>query len=237
MRIVLSISSGRPDFLLGQPIPSPKSVNFEVVCTDGVRLVATLFGGTGGEIRQDVAIINPGAGIPASYYHPFALWLSERGIPTTTYDYRGIGKSRSGSLKGFRASVEDWGSKDCAAVLQATKQSFPNAKITVIGHSIGGFVTGFLTEPECVDKFVIIGGHTGFYGDYAPNVRIKMLAAWHIMMPAVTWVVGIFPVAASAYRRTFHEESRWSGQDVCDQISGGTSALALACLVQSEAWS
>ena len=170
-----------------------KGLNFEVLCSDGFRLSATLFSSAKGEPNERVAIINSGAGIPARYYQKFALWLAARGIPTITYDYRGIGESRPRTLRGFEASVEDWGSKDCAAVLRSIKGSFPQAHIAVIGHSIGGFVTGFVTDVGSIDRLVFIGGHTGFYGDYRRSVRLQMFLTWHVLMPAVTQIVGYFP--------------------------------------------
>ena len=72
-----------------------------------------------------VAIINSGAGIPKSFYEPFASWLADKGVPTITYDYRGIGGSRGKSLRHLSASIQDWGSKDCAGILKYTHGLYP----------------------------------------------------------------------------------------------------------------
>jgi predicted alpha/beta hydrolase len=39
----------------------------------------------------------------------------------------------------------------------------------------------------------LIGGHTGFWRDYSKTKRLRMYALWHVMMPALTRVVGFFP--------------------------------------------
>jgi predicted alpha/beta hydrolase len=54
-------------------------------------------------------------------------------------------------------------------------------------------VTGFVTDTESIDRLVFIGGHTGFYGDYRRSVRLQMFLTWHVLMPAVTQIVGYFP--------------------------------------------
>lgn len=140
-----------------------------------------------------VALINAGAGIDSRYYERFAAFLANSGIPTVIYDYRGIGRSRPESMRGFDASVEYWGSKDCAAVLEWLANRFPGAKRLLIGHSIGGFLTGFAPNGHLIDQMVLIGAHTGYWGDYAPFARPWMYVLWHVWMPLVTRVVGYFP--------------------------------------------
>ena len=140
-----------------------------------------------------VGLINAGAGISSRYYDRFAAFLAVNGIPTLVYDYRGIGRSRPHSLRGFNASVEDWGSKDCAAALSWLRDRFPQAKIIVIGHSIGGFVTGFVPNGALIDKMLFVGAHTGYWRDYSPATRPLMLLLWHVFMPAITLLFGYFP--------------------------------------------
>ena len=140
-----------------------------------------------------VALVNAGAGIASRYYDRFAAFLAENGVPTLVYDYRGIGRSRPHSLRGFNASVEDWGSKDCAAAISWLQDHFPQAKILVVGHSIGGFVTGFVTNGALIDKMLLIGAHTGYWRDYSPAARPLMLLLWHVLMPAITSLLGYFP--------------------------------------------
>lgn len=164
-----------------------------VPAADGHPLAATLWMPDRGSASDRVVVVNAGAGIPARYYERFAAWLADRGPPTLTYDYRGIGASRPARLRGFEATVEDWGSKDCAAVLDAMSTRFPSARLAVIGHSIGGLVTGLAPRGERVDRMALVGTHTGYWRDYAPRARLPMYAAWHIAMPALAQLLGYFP--------------------------------------------
>ena len=143
--------------------------------------------------HERVVILNSGAGIPKSFYEPFASWLADQGLPTVTYDYRGIGASRGKSIHKLSATIRDWGSKDCAAVLLDAFSAYPRAKISVVGHSIGGIVTKFVTTAVGIERLLLISPHTGFFGDYADNSRAKMFIAWHVLMPLITRIAGYFP--------------------------------------------
>ena len=108
----------------------------------------------------------------------------------TTAESVDLGQRRS---EDFKASVEEWGSKDCAAVLDWLRDRFPEAERIVVGHSVGGFVTGFVTNGTLIDRMLLVSAHTGYWRDYAARMRLPMFLLWHALMPAITHVVGYFP--------------------------------------------
>ena len=167
--------------------------DFVLAAADSYPLAARLWASTDTQSAFATALINAGAGIGMRYYDRFAHFLATNGIPTLVYDYRGIGQSRPSVLRGFTASVEDWGSKDCAAALEWLSGRFPKARRIVIGHSVGGFVTGFVTNGRKIDRMLLVGAHTGYWRDYAARPRLPMYLLWHALMPALTRVVGYFP--------------------------------------------
>jgi predicted alpha/beta hydrolase len=160
---------------------------------DGKTLRGTCFSPENVPELPLVTIINAGAGIPASYYKRFADCLADRGIVTVTYDYRGIGKSRPVGLRGYRATIKDWGEFDAPAALCWARENFPDRSRAVIGHSIGGFLAGFVADVSLIDRLVLVGAHTGYWGDYARRAKTLMWAAWHVVMPLITWLFGYFP--------------------------------------------
>jgi predicted alpha/beta hydrolase len=147
---------------------------FRFATADGENLHATCFAPEDGHELPLVAVINPGAGIPATYYKRFAEGLADRGIVTITFDYRGIGPSRPAKLRGFRATIKDWGELDAPAVLRWAREHYPDRRRAVIGHSVGGFLTGFTPDPTLIDRMVFVGAHTGYWGDYARRARPLM---------------------------------------------------------------
>src|ERR1700752_2127899 len=104
------------------------STDLLLTATDRYPLAARLWSTGEPSSPAVAALINAGAAIGMPYYDRFAGFLASNGIPTLIYDYRGIGKSRPTRLRGFVASVEDWGSKDCAAVIGWLAERFPGAK-------------------------------------------------------------------------------------------------------------
>ena len=58
-----------------------------------------------------VAVINAGAGIPATYYKRFAEGLADRGIVTITCDYRGIGPLRVLCRRSSAGVAYDWAAR------------------------------------------------------------------------------------------------------------------------------
>lgn len=140
-----------------------------------------------------VAVVNSGAAIPKALYESFASWLADNGVATVTYDYRGVGGSRGKSIRGLDVSIQDWGSKDCAAILNAVTSRYAGAKLHVVGHSIGGIVTGFVRNPPAIDRMVLVSPHTGSWRDYARPARRRMYWQWHVLMPGITRLVGYFP--------------------------------------------
>jgi predicted alpha/beta hydrolase len=140
-----------------------------------------------------VGVLHPGAGIAAGRYGRFAAFLADAGIPTLTYDYRGIGLSRPAKLARFDATMEDWAQYDCAAAISCLRERFPGAEVIGIAHSIGALLVGGAENAAEQSRLVLIGAHTGYYADYRARYRLPMTLVWHALMPAITRVVGYFP--------------------------------------------
>jgi predicted alpha/beta hydrolase len=178
------------------PETSPARAQAEhltIRAADGYPLAARLWTAPGVADPATVAMINAGAGINSLFYDRFAAFLAESGYPALVYDYRGIGQSRHGSLRGFQATVDEWGSKDCAAVLDWLSARYPFARRLVVGHSVGGFLTGFAQNGHLIDRMLLVGAHTGYWRDYAPRAQLGMFLLWHTLMPLLARAVGYFP--------------------------------------------
>jgi predicted alpha/beta hydrolase len=179
----------------GTPRESDNVTSSEILlsASDGYPLAARLWKPAHSTRPVATALINSGAGISFRYYDHFASYLANNGIATLAYDYRGIGRSRPLSLRGFSASVEDWGSKDCAAGLEWLRARFVGSPRIVIGHSVGGFVAGFAGNGQMIDQMLLVGAHNGYWRDYHHKYRFRMYFLWHLLMPALARVIGFFP--------------------------------------------
>lgn len=140
-----------------------------------------------------VVIINPATGVKQYFYSHFAEFLACQGFHVYTYDYRGIGDSRSKSIKELDASLIHWGELDQTAIIRYVKKRHPASSITVLGHSIGGQFIGLSPLASEIDNFVLIAAQTPYWKHYHGMMRIKVWSLWHLMIPALTTVCGYFP--------------------------------------------
>lgn len=145
------------------------------------------------ESCRAVAVVACGGGLPARLYRALATHLAGVGIAVLTFDYRGIGDSREGSLRGLEAGIETWGRDDFGAALAYALSTFPELPLGVIGHSIGNLMIGAASDAPRISRIVMMAPHTGYWLDYGPRWRWAMHLTWHGFMPMVTKMVGFFP--------------------------------------------
>lgn len=175
-------------------LPEPCEVTaVKLSALDGYELSASLHAPRLAAPPKRIAVLHCGAGIRAVRYRRFAEFLAGCGIPTLTYDYRGIGQSRPAVLRGFRASIEDWAEYDCGGAIAWLRERFPAAQMIGIAHSIASLLVGGAPNSGEQARLVMVGAHTGYYGDYSTRYRLPMTAVWHTLMPALTRLVGYFP--------------------------------------------
>ncbi|WP_410020173.1 MULTISPECIES: alpha/beta fold hydrolase [unclassified Pseudomonas] len=145
------------------------------------------------DIERPVVIINAATSVRCRHYSRFADYLFANGLDVITYDYRGIGESRRGSLRGFKASWSDWGVLDFEAMLQRVQREFPGQPIDVVGHSYGGCAAGLGASGAAIRRLVTVGAQFAYWRDYEASERWRMFGKWHVVMPLITAALGYFP--------------------------------------------
>ena len=145
------------------------------------------------ERPHPLVIVNAATSVRCRYYTRFAEYLHSHGFDVLTYDYRGIGESRNGSLRGLCADWIDWGVHDFEGVLRYVLRHFPGQPIDVVGHSVGGFVIGMAASSHCIRRIFTMGAQFAFWRDYAPSARRRMYWQWHVAMPLLARMFGYVP--------------------------------------------
>ena len=145
------------------------------------------------DIQRPVVIINAATSVRCRHYSRFAAYLFANGFDVITYDYRGIGESRPGSIKGLNASWTDWGALDFEAMLRRAQREFSGQPIDVVGHSFGGCAAGLGESGQVIRRLVTVGAQFAYWRDYAPEQRWRMFGKWHLLMPLLTLFCGYFP--------------------------------------------
>ncbi|MEP7276672.1 MAG: alpha/beta fold hydrolase, partial [Betaproteobacteria bacterium] len=160
---------------------------------DGVVLSGLWCSPVGGVAPARVVVVAGGAGIPARYYRRLACHLAQRGAAVLSFDYRGIGASRQGSLRRLQGGMDVWAVRDIGAALSAAGIAYPQAPLAIVAHSVGTMLVGAASEASRATRCVFLGAHTGYWRDYHVKWRVPLAVVWHAFMPAVTRAVGYFP--------------------------------------------
>lgn len=180
-------------------LPAPVSIT--LCAEDGYSLAAHHWQPIGSP--RALVVINPATAVKAIYYHRFSRFLTEHGFAVLTYDYRGIGDSRCGSLRRqWDTSKFDWGRYDCDAALAWGKANYPAQPVHVVAHSIGGLLVGLAGNNDCVVRCLTVGAQYAYWPDYDKQSRWSMWLRWHLLMPLLTLILGYFP----ARRLGWHED-------------------------------
>lgn len=165
--------------------------NLTITASDGYQLSVKCF--LPKNPNGDIVLINSATGVKQQYYGEFASFIAEQGFRVYTYDYRGIGESSPTSLVGFDASMHEWGTLDYHAVLKTLFTTFPDSKMTVIGHSVGGQIIGMSPLSENVDNIITIAAQTPYWKNFGS--QSKLFTFWYVMIPFFTKMFGYFPAA------------------------------------------
>ena len=108
------------------------------------------------ENPKGVIAINPGTCLDQQCYFRFAHWLAQQNYDVLTYDYRGVGESAPANLKGFKASIVNWGQLDIPAVIDWMVEKYPHQKRFMVGHSMGGQIIGLADNINQIEKVCLL---------------------------------------------------------------------------------
>jgi len=166
--------------------------SLELLAADGTVLGGTLFTPAGR--ARGTVIVHSATAVPQGYYRRFALFAAQAiGARVLTYDYRGIGKSRPRSLRGFQATLTDWARLDAVAVHTFVRERFPGEPYAIIGHSFGGQLVGLIDEPNAATGVVMVGAQLAYFRDWPAKDHKKLGFVWKMLVPAASALFGYMP--------------------------------------------
>jgi predicted alpha/beta hydrolase len=162
-----------------------------IALPDGRPIVARFFAPEG-EARG-AALVVPAMGVSQRFYEAFAGWLAQQGFLAATFDYRGMGLSRIGSLRELDVDLVSWARLDCTAMVDAVTSRAPGLPLTWIGHSLGGQIVPFVPNRERIAKIVTVAAGSGYWLENTPFLRSYVWWLWFVAVPVAVRVVGYFP--------------------------------------------
>lgn len=143
-----------------------------------------------GEAVGDI-VIAAATGVPQGFYRRFAQACQARGYNALTFDYRGIGKSLYGSLKGFHATFTLWGEVDMTAAVEHIKH--PSRPLFLVGHSFGGQILGLTPSHPDIRAAWVCGAGAGWTGWMPVPERWRVWAMWSVFLPLAVAATGRLP--------------------------------------------
>jgi predicted alpha/beta hydrolase len=158
---------------------------------DGYVLAGLLF--LPDDAPRRTLIMNPALGVPKEFYRRFAERATERGSAVLLYDYRGIGGSRHGSLRGVDATFRDYGIFDIAAAIELMKTRFPNLPAHAVGHSAGGQLIGLAHNFAQLERIAMVACSTGTMSMMPRPFRYLARFMMHVFIPITTTLIGYSP--------------------------------------------
>ena len=203
---------------LSDSLPVSTGCPVSIPCADGYVLHATLHEASMPP-PLSVVLIHPATAVPEALYTAFAEFLVSRGFTVLTYDYRGIGGSRQGSLKGFDVHMRDWADLDAEAVTLWARKRFSDAPLMAVGHSFGGHAIGLCPSSRHLEAAVFIASHAGSMKVIRGRAeRLRVAALLKVAGPVLCKLLGFMPGKALGLgedlpRGVMKEWRRWIAID------------------------
>ena len=186
--------------------------SMRLTCSDGYNLDAILY--TPPETASGFIIFQGGTAIKKEFYTAFCQYLAGHGFVVLSYDYRGVGGSRNGSLKGMTASLLDWGRLDTKAAIDFAITHYPQLACVLIGHSVGAQLVGFADNNGHLKAVIGVGSSTGTWWKMKRGFSISAFVLWYVINPVLTPLVGYAPlkklrIMEDLPKNVINEWSRW----------------------------
>ena len=140
-------------------------------------------------------VIASAMAVPQSFYAVFARYLAARGYAVWTFDYRGIGESLVGSMRGVKADLTDWVVRDYDAVVNVAADAYPGTPVFAVGHSFGGQCAPLLPSRARLAGLINVAVGSGSRRHNAASIRRTAPFLWYALVPLLCPLFGYFPGA------------------------------------------
>ena len=162
-----------------------------ITTTDGYQVAASVFSPI--SKPKTTVIINSATGVLRQYYNAFARFLAEQGLQVISYDYRGIGGSKTNNTTDKALSMINWGRKDYRAVVDWVETHHPEHKILGVGHSIGGQLLGLLPDNHRVSAYLNIASQHAHWANWRGRFKAQSFFFFHGLLPVFGFAAKQFP--------------------------------------------
>ncbi len=129
------------------------------------------------KLSSTVVVIFPAMGVPASYYRHYAATLSKSNFHVATVDHRGHGNSSVRPSRKVNFGYSEQIEIEYRGIIETLKNNFPNSKLAIMGHSLGGQVGGMFAAqyPHLVDGLIVNASCSVYYKGWGNSAGLGVL--------------------------------------------------------------
>jgi len=167
--------------------------NLTITTQDATPIAASVFTPT--HAIKGGVIINSATGVSRRYYQSFANFLCEQGYMVISYDYRGIGDSRTLPAREPSQTMMAWGEQDFNAVIAWAKENHGQLPWHCIGHSVGGQLVGLAELSHTLTSVYAVAAQSGNWRNWGFWKKPKLILSWYVLIPVLSRVLGYLPGA------------------------------------------
>lgn len=149
-------------------------------CADGYPLAAELHAAPA---ARGAVLVAPALGVPRRFYSDYARFLATQGFSTLVLDYRGVGDSAQGPVRGALMQMADWGRLDIEAALRWFETQLKPARIFLVGHSAGGQLPALAEASEKLSGMVLVAASAPALRYYPLRDKLGPAFLWHFAVP------------------------------------------------------
>ncbi len=157
---------------------------------DESLLTGTLY--TPGSTDAAPMLIGSAMATHRSFYEPIAEWFADHGFRVLTFDYQGIGDSRSTPVRESNITLYDW-AQDLAYATKYLKSHHDGRAPYVLAHSLAGQIFGLIGGSVSIKVLVTFSSQSGYWRIQHPGQRLKLLVLSYIAFPLVNNLFGYLP--------------------------------------------
>lgn len=154
-----------------------------IKATDGFELSAMIYPAHNQTNSKKYLIIGSAFGVPQQYYKHIANYFAEQGISCLTFDYRGIGESKTGLMPAQEMLMQHWGELDLEGVIRYLDESYQPNSLYYLGHSAGGQILGLAPSSDKFSKVILAATGVGAWRAWLGAQKYILAAMWYGLMP------------------------------------------------------
>lgn len=168
-----------------------EGTEIEVEARDGRRLAGTRFAPA--SLTGPTTLLLPAMGVPRGFYEPFARHLAGEGHRVLSLDYRGVGGSTPGTLRGFEARLTEWATLDVAGLIDHALAEHDPERLVVAGHSVAGQILGLVPSKQEIERALVVASVKGHWRMWNGHRAAWLWTLSHLVVPLLVRTLGYLP--------------------------------------------